>query len=49
MKDSLIVDFKSFQGDAKADFELPYDFKMASFEDAKKGSVAGTTEESATV
>ncbi|CAA9958965.1 catechol 1-2-dioxygenase 1 [Pyrenophora teres f. maculata] len=34
VKDSLIVDFKPFQGDPKADFELPYDFKMASFEDA---------------
>jgi catechol 1,2-dioxygenase len=47
VKDSLIVDFKPFEGDSKADFELPYDFKMASFEDAKKHSVAGTTEESA--
>ncbi|KAF2249539.1 aromatic compound dioxygenase [Trematosphaeria pertusa] len=47
VKDSLIVDFKPFQGDPKADFELPYDFKLATFEDAKKHSVAGTTEESA--
>ncbi|KAH6876124.1 Intradiol ring-cleavage dioxygenase [Alternaria rosae] len=47
VKDSLIVDFNPFEGDPKADFELPYDFKMASFEDAKKHSVAGTTEESA--
>lgn len=47
VKDSLIVDFKPFQGDPKADFELPYDFKMASFEDAKKHGVNGTTEESA--
>lgn len=35
VKDALIVDFKPLQGDPKADFELPYDFKMASFEDAK--------------
>jgi catechol 1,2-dioxygenase len=49
VKDSLLVDFKPFQGDPKADFELPYDFKLASFEDAKKGSIAGTTEESATI
>ncbi|RMZ69949.1 pyruvate decarboxylase [Pyrenophora seminiperda CCB06] len=40
VKDSLIVDFKPFQGDPNADFELPYDFKMASFEDAKKEEVS---------
>ncbi|KAF1971272.1 aromatic compound dioxygenase [Bimuria novae-zelandiae CBS 107.79] len=44
VKDSLIVDFKPFQGDPKADFELPYDFKMASYEDAEKHSIAGATE-----
>lgn len=49
VKDSLLVDFKPFQGDSKAEFELPYDFKMATYEDAKKHSVAGTTEESASV
>jgi catechol 1,2-dioxygenase len=43
----LIVDFKPLEGDPRADFELPYDFKMASFEDTKKNGVAGTTEESA--
>jgi catechol 1,2-dioxygenase len=43
----LIVDFTPFEGDSRAEFELPYDFKMASFEDAKKHGVAGTTEESA--
>ncbi|KAF2194960.1 aromatic compound dioxygenase [Zopfia rhizophila CBS 207.26] len=48
VKDSLIVDFKPYQGDPKADFELPYDFKLATYEDANKHSVAGTTEESAT-
>lgn len=47
VKDSLLVEFKPFQADPKADFELPYDFKMATFEDAKKHSVAGTIEESA--
>jgi catechol 1,2-dioxygenase len=44
VKDSLIVDFKPFEGDARAEFELPYDFKMASFEDAGKGGVEGSTE-----
>jgi catechol 1,2-dioxygenase len=44
VKDSLIVDFKPFQGDPKAEFELPYDFRMASFDDAKKHGVEGTTE-----
>jgi catechol 1,2-dioxygenase len=47
VKDSLIVDFTPFQGDPRAEFELPYDFKMASFEDAKKHGVNSTTEESA--
>jgi len=47
VKDSLIVDFTPFEGDPRAEFELPYDFKMASFEDAKKHGVNGTTEESA--
>ena len=41
------MDFKPREGDPMADFELPYDFKMASFEDAKEYGVAGTTEESA--
>ncbi|KAF2261725.1 aromatic compound dioxygenase [Lojkania enalia] len=48
VKESLIVDFKPSKDDPKADFELPYDFRMATFEDAKKHSVAGATEESAT-
>ena len=46
VKDSLIVDFKPYEGDPQADFELPYDFKMATFQDAAKHSIAGTTEES---
>ncbi|KAH8707571.1 Intradiol ring-cleavage dioxygenase [Phaeosphaeriaceae sp. PMI808] len=47
VKDSLIVDFKPFQGDPQAEFELPFDFRMASFEDAKKHGSAGVTEASA--
>jgi len=35
VKDSLIVDFIPFQGDPNAEFELPYDFKLASFDDAE--------------
>ncbi|KAH7070383.1 Intradiol ring-cleavage dioxygenase [Paraphoma chrysanthemicola] len=46
VKDSLLVDFKPFQGDPQADFELPYDFKMASFEQAQKHGVVGSTEQS---
>lgn len=42
VKDSLVVDFKPLEGNAKASFELPYDFKLASFEDAKK-SMKGAT------
>lgn len=38
------MDFKPFEGDSKAEFELPYDFKMATFDDAKKHSAAGATE-----
>jgi catechol 1,2-dioxygenase len=41
VKDSLIVDFVPLEGNPNADFELPYDFKMARFEDAQKESVAG--------
>lgn len=49
VKDSLIVDFKPFEGDANAEFELPYDFKMATYEDAKKFSATGATEVSSAV
>lgn len=41
------MDFVPYKGDPKADFELPYNFKMATYEDAKKHSVVGTTDESA--
>lgn len=44
VKDSLLVDFVPFEGDPKAEFELPYDFKMASFEDVEKHSAKGSTE-----
>lgn len=35
VKDSLIVDFISLEGNPNAEFELPYDFKLVSFEDAE--------------
>ena len=47
VKDSLIVDYLPRKGDPKADFELEYDFKLATFEEAKEHSLAGTTAESA--
>jgi len=46
VKDSLIVDFLPLKGDSKAEFELPYDFKMATFDDAKKHAITGSTEDS---
>lgn len=49
VKDSLLVDFIPFKGDPNAEFELPYDFKMATFADAKEGGMNGVTEESASV
>lgn len=47
VKESLIVDFLPREGDPEAQFELPYDFRLATFDEAKKNSLAGTTEESA--
>jgi len=44
VKDSLVVDFKPLEGNPKAKFELPYDFKLASFEDAAKRGMRGATE-----
>ena len=41
VKDSLIVDFKDKQGDPKAKFDLPYDFKLVSYESAKKHGMKG--------
>ena len=49
VKDSLLVDFKPLKGDPNADFELPYDFKMATFADAQEGKLNGSTEESASL
>lgn len=46
VKDSLLVDFKPTDKDPKADFDLAHDFKMATYEDAKKHSLVGATEES---
>ena len=36
VKDSLIVDFEPFEGDAKAEFKLDYDFRLASYEAVEK-------------
>lgn len=47
VKESLVVDFLPKEGDPKARFELPYDFRLATYEEAKKNSLVGTTEESA--
>ena len=44
VKDSLIVDFAPKKGDPKAQFDLEYDFKLASFEQAKKSGMKGATE-----
>ena len=49
VKDSLLVDFLPFKGDPNSEFELPYDFKMATFADAKEGKLNGSTEESASL
>lgn len=47
VKESLVVDFLPRKGDPKADFELPYDFKLATYEEAQHNSLEGATEESA--
>jgi len=44
VKESLIVDFLPRKGDSKADFELEYGFRLASYDDAKKGGIQGATE-----
>lgn len=41
VKESLIVDFLLRRGDPKADFELEYDFKLATFEEAQKNTSIG--------
>lgn len=42
VKSSLIVDFDPVQGDSQAKWELVYDFKVASLEDAGKFSMAAS-------
>jgi catechol 1,2-dioxygenase len=42
VKDDLCVDFLPLKGNDKAEFELPHDFKMASYEDAKKHSAVAS-------
>lgn len=49
VKDSLVVHFEPVEGNPKAEFELPYEFKMASFEDAHKHGVDGSTEDSTAI
>ena len=44
VKESLIVDFSPRTKDPKADFELEYGFRLARYEDAKKGGIEGATE-----
>ncbi len=46
VKESLIADFVPRKNDPKAQSELAYDFQLATLEEAKTKSVAGTTEES---
>ena len=41
VKDSLVVDFLPRKGDERAQFELPYDFRLVSYEDAAKHGMAG--------
>jgi catechol 1,2-dioxygenase len=36
VKDDLVVDFLPLKGDDQAEFELPHDFRMASYQDHKK-------------
>lgn len=44
VKESLVVDFAPKEGDPKAQFDLGYDFKLASHETAKKKGMKGATE-----
>lgn len=43
VKDSLIVDFEPKEGDPKAQFDLKYDFKLVSYESAKKYGMRDVT------
>lgn len=49
VKESLIVDFLPREGDPRARFELRYDFRLATYEEAKQSSLAGTTDEGASL
>jgi catechol 1,2-dioxygenase len=46
VKDSLIADFLPTKGNDKAEFELPYNFRMATYEDVHQNGAAGATEDS---
>jgi len=41
VKDSLVVDFLPLKGNDQAEFELPYNFRLASFKDAEKHAAVG--------
>ena len=43
VKDSLVVDFTPLQGNDKAEFELAYDFKLASCDGAAKHSIGSSS------
>ncbi|KAF2229806.1 catechol 1,2-dioxygenase 1 [Viridothelium virens] len=43
VKDSLVVDFAPLEGNPKAQFELSYDFKLASYEGSKRNGVEAAT------
>ena len=43
VKENLILDFVPMEDNPKAKFELKYDFRLATFEDAQKYSLVGTT------
>jgi catechol 1,2-dioxygenase len=43
VKDSLVVDFKPRYGDPKGKYQLEYDFKLASYETAKKQGTKDAT------
>ena len=49
VKESLIVDFLPREDDPRATFELAYDFRLVTFENAAKHSLVGTTEESSSL
>ncbi|KAI9690070.1 MAG: hypothetical protein M1820_010048 [Bogoriella megaspora] len=46
VKDSLIVDFLSLKDNPRAQFELPYNFKLAKYADKEVNGAQGATKES---